>query len=207
MKLYKYKSLSPNTENALDMIVNQRLFCSSWRAQNDPMEGIFAYASKGKKLTEDDINSKLSRIKLHKEKLRIGSLSEVGNDYEAYLMWAHYADGFNGFALELELDESETIPVTYVQGFPTFALSQGDPDDIYAKRVLSHKMSCWSYERERRIITDNDFYDVRGKIKKVILGHRAKPTLIDVIKSLCRDKGIPACITGLGDEGVAFDRF
>lgn len=207
MKLYKYKSLSPNTENALDMIVNQRLYCSSWRAQNDPMEGVFAYVSRSNQLHEDNINQKLNKIKYQKDKLRICSLSEVGTDYDAYLMWAHYADGFKGIALEIDLDELETFPVTYVNGFPTFKLKRNAPDDEYAKRVLSHKMSCWSYERERRIITDKEFYDISGKITKVIIGHRAKDTLRDVVKSLCKDKGIPACTTGLGDEGVDFDRF
>lgn len=206
MKLYKYKSLSGSLEYTLDIISSERLYCSPWKDLNDPMEGIFSYSYFGNKKGQN-INKQLESVRLEKGKLRICSLSEVGNDYEAYLMWAHYADGFKGLAIELELESSDTIPVQYVPGFPHFSIKDLDDGRTFAKKVLSSKMHCWSYERERRIILPDEFFDVKGKIKKVIVGFRANETVKKLIKSICQTKNIPIFITGLGDEGVDFDLF
>lgn len=40
MILYKYRSLT-NLEHVFDIILNQRLHCSTYPELNDPFEGIF----------------------------------------------------------------------------------------------------------------------------------------------------------------------
>ncbi len=40
MILYKYRSLA-NFEHVLDIILNQRLYCSTYPELNDPFEGIY----------------------------------------------------------------------------------------------------------------------------------------------------------------------
>ena len=41
MKLYKFRSFD-NIEYTLDILINERLYCSSHEALNDPFEGLFS---------------------------------------------------------------------------------------------------------------------------------------------------------------------
>lgn len=46
MRAFKFRP-SSKIEFALDILINRRLHCADWRALNDPMEGLFVYATDG----------------------------------------------------------------------------------------------------------------------------------------------------------------
>jgi len=90
MKAYKFRSNS-SLEHALDIILNQRLYCSPWAELNDPMEGRFLFSFEGP--GKPEYAAVFNELVGSKARRRVCALSE---SFGSYLMWAHYADGFRG---------------------------------------------------------------------------------------------------------------
>lgn len=101
MIAYKFRAAS-QIAFAFDIIINKRLFCSEWVNLNDPMEGMFAY-SVGLK-PGFDVAKRVMGITNAKRKYKICSLSST---YDSHLLWAHYAGGFDGVAIEVELPDND----------------------------------------------------------------------------------------------------
>ena len=90
--------------------------------------------------------------------------------FDCHLLWAHYASGFSGMALEVELpDESPFVHTVQYGGvyavLPRVPLS---PDEA-ATLVLSSKFQEWSYEREVRILYRDEWFPRGRPIRPVIL--------------------------------------
>jgi hypothetical protein len=197
MILYKYRSLA-DLEHVLDIIVNQRLHCSTYPELNDPFEGIFeknygAYLraisisrnpalvralpvllAKAYKKAEDFLGGEIDKIK-------ICSLSSDLNDVR---LWSYYADGHKGLAFEIDFSGLATniYEVKYHKKLPTCPAFPGktilgrrqmQPDDLF-----SHKTEHWCFEKEYRIISESKdleesrFFSIRGRIKAIYLGTR-----------------------------------
>lgn len=137
-----------------------------------------------------------------KKRLRVCSLSRTFNN----LLWAHYAAGFSGLALEVRLRRSpEVHTVKYGGLFAGLNLPDGRlPDDI-ARSVLTSKFKQWGYERETRILTAGQWYQLAYPVKRVIVGQRMNPSLVEALRIICRERGIRLCRTGIGDEGIDAD--
>ena len=158
LMLYKYRGIK-ELRYFVDIILNQRLYASSYFDLNDPMEGHYLY-SKG------ELDSEVrSLIKGNKEKTKICSLSKTHNNE---LLWAHYAEGHRGVAIGVTINESKhkIIPVIYGD-LPQ--ISNLSLHHLTAQEILSHKLEVWRYEEEMRVFTDNKLY-VDVKIEEVILG-------------------------------------
>jgi hypothetical protein len=170
MKLYKYKSLV-NLEHALDIILYERLFCTSYDKLNDPFEGLF--------LTTIILSHPLvSSIKQYKNiedlpfdlsRTRICSLSSAISDVR---LWSHYADGHKGVVFEIDFSgiESQVSKVTYDDKLPTFGstiLTSPFPHE-----VLLHKTKHWAYEAEYRIIHSNEYLSITNRIRAIYTGFR-----------------------------------
>src|SRR6185312_15116031 len=111
MKAYKFRS-SSQLPFALDIMFNNRLHCSDWRNLNDPMEGMFAYSYNATK--ERDFKDEVASIVKHKQRLKVCSLSKT---FDCHLLWAHYASGFSGLAIEVELpDRSPFVKTVKYRG-------------------------------------------------------------------------------------------
>jgi hypothetical protein len=71
------------------------------------------------------------------------------------LMWAHYADNHEGFCIEYEITKEieDLYEVNYSSQYPTVSATEliFSPRDTF-KRVLTTKISNWSYEKEYRLI-------------------------------------------------------
>ena len=81
-------------------------------------------------------------------------------------MWSYYAAGHTGCTIEVDLDESPDIfEVTYARDLQKF--TQRVTKETKAVDILSFKTNHWEYEKEYRIITENDFYSISGKITGV----------------------------------------
>jgi hypothetical protein len=169
MILYKYRSIA-NLDFALDIILNYRLYCSTYQSLNDPFEGLFLTtiyltpqervrlsfplplvnvgSIKSYKRIEDIIFSSVDRI-------RICSLSSSIRDVR---MWSHHADGHKGVVIGIDFSglESKVYGVKYSEELPSFGstlLTQPHPYE-----VLTCKTRHWEYEAEYQLIHESEFF-------------------------------------------------
>jgi hypothetical protein len=175
--LYKYVSLD---NYAIDIIKNGRLYLSDGSNFNDPFE-----------LSIIDKNTMLP---IAISGLHILCLT---NSYQNKLMWSHYAHEHKGICITVEIPKYNVYPICY-SGKRVFADSDIDlliseskryvkknldkPYDnlAYEKKVAYIKDRKWEYEKEyrivydendeKRLILDGDKWFVPVKIKKVYLG-------------------------------------
>ncbi len=162
MTLYKYRNLE-NIKNLIDIFLNQRLYAAAYTNMNDPMEGHYFYRS-GEMSAEFK-----SALKGEKDSFGICSLSEIPNNN---LMWSHYANGYNGIAIGVEIDRVayDVKKVVYGELSKLTERMENSPAEA-AKQVLSRKLEIWDYEKEHRVFVPNDCF-VTVKITDVIFGRR-----------------------------------
>lgn len=201
MKAYKFRSAS-QIAFALDVIMNRRLYCSSWKMLNDPMEGRFVYSYNSS--DEEDYSKRVKQIIDEKQNLKVCSLSKT---FDSHLLWSHYAGGFDGVAIEVELpDEHPSIKeVTYRGVFAHVAMPNGGDPFQLANEVLSSKYQEWEYEKEVRVLQHDEWFHLDKPVKRVIAGHRMPPALFEAMNIICNSMGIEFCRTGIGDEGIDAD--
>ena len=169
--LFKYRSLD-NFEFFVDILLNQRLFATSYENMNDAMEGIYYNFGLPKQ--------KLKDIKENKDSLKICSLSQAENDP---LLWAHYANGSRGVNLEVEITghDLDIKEISY-DGVPT--IKECINTQQTAKEILTHKHESWKYEQEVRVFTTKQY--VKIKIIRIILGEKISREHKELISSLVK---------------------
>src|SRR4030042_1235985 len=121
MNLYKYRSLA-NFEHVLDIILNQRLHCSTYPELNDPFEGLFV-TTRNITGANFKINEAKDLFEGAIDKVKICSLSSDLNDVR---LWSYYADGHEGIVFEIDFsglekrNDSKVIhQVTYSEKLPS----------------------------------------------------------------------------------------
>jgi hypothetical protein len=122
-------------------------------------------------------------------------------------LWAHYASGFEGLAIEVELpDEAPEVRVLTYRGVFAQIRIDGELDaERTAEEVLSSKYKEWEYEQEVRIIQQDDWYRLSRPVRRIIAGHRMQPAVLDALQIICERKDITLNRTGIGDEGIDAD--
>jgi hypothetical protein len=167
------------------------------------MEGSFVYSRSS--TDETDYKSIVQEIIEKKQQIRICSLSRT---FDCHLLWAHYASGFDGLAVEVELpeDDARIKNVVYRGVFGHLAMNNGLDPSQAAHEVLSSKYSEWKYEQEVRILNHGEFFQIPTPVKRVIAGHRMKPALFEALRIICESKRVGLYRTGIGDEGIDADR-
>ncbi len=151
-KLYRYRSLK-DFDQEMEAIERGYLYCAAYRKLNDPMEGLFVWSpglrqSAGYRAISESISDAKSHI-------GICSFSEVRNHE---LMWAHYADQFEGICvaysfskLSYALPKSvEFVRMFYDEKVPTIHRTKKGLE-YQARKALSCKNYRWLYEREWRM--------------------------------------------------------
>ncbi len=203
MRAYKFKGAA-QIPHAFDIIFNSRLYCADWSTLNDPMEGMFAYSYESAEKQVDDIKNVVAQIVREKKQLRVCSLSET---FDCHLLWSHYASGFSGLAIEVELpDNSPAIrKVGYRGVFAGVTLDGRVNAQVAAEKILSSKYSEWSYEREIRVLYRESYFPLTVPVKHVIAGHRMEQALFDALNFICHKRGIRFSRTGIGDERIDAD--
>lgn len=201
MLAYKFRSAS-QLHFALDIILNNRLHCSDWRELNDPMEGQFAYSYRA--TDERDHSEEVAEIISHKRRLLVCSLSRTFN---CHLLWAHYASGFSGLAVEVELPErAHNVRLVEYRGVFGHVLFDRVVDPAQAaEEILSSKYDEWAYEQEVRILQPGKWYPLHTPVKRVIGGHRMDPAVFEALRIICKDRKVVLTRTGIGDEGIDAD--
>jgi hypothetical protein len=201
MKAYKFRS-SSQIEFALDIILNRRLYCADWRSLNDPMEGIYAYSTPPG--DEPFAQRIVKGIGAAKSRYKVCSLSA---DFQSHLLWSHYAGGFNGLAIEVDLPDNDhnIRPVDYRGVYAFLDMNQVTDENEAARTILFSKYREWQYEREIRILHDSEFYCFRRPVTRVIVGQRMNAALFRALHVVCDREGVEFCRVGIGDEGIDAD--
>lgn len=181
MRLYKYKSLT-NLWHTLDLVVNERLYCAHWRELNDPLEGRYEIYLGERSRTFESVM--MTRIENARNVYRVASLSA---DPTNFLMWSHYADGHKGVVIEVDVPENhvDLIKVTYSPFSSVFTDKLQTKDDM--RHLFNGKGEEWAYEKEYRIITEDQYFCLRQSIHRLLLG----PLISDDHERILR-KIIPA---------------
>jgi hypothetical protein len=201
MLAYKFRSAA-QVPYALDIVLNQRLYCSDKSAFNDPQEGAFLSMF----WESQDRNTQAIKDVLEAQThLRICSLTRT---CEFIPLWAYYASGFSGLAIEVELpdDAPEIRDVRYTND-RSIGLLHVDDTKRGALESLCMKREEWSLEQEVRVIFDGrnlattPYYPLTKPVSHIIVGGRMERALLDVIRALARDHGILLSAAGLGREG------
>lgn len=200
MIAYKFRSAA-QAQFAFDILLNQRLFCAPLSSLNDPLEGVFGIVSSAGAPSSDN---HFRDIRAAMKSYRICSLSA---DFQSHLLWAHYAGGFDGMAIEVELPDADPLiqRVSYCGVFGMLRASEiADPDQS-AREVLFSKYGEWSYEREVRVLTDQTHYLLPRSVRRIVVGHRMNLALQEALFLVCQRQGIGFFRVGIGDEGLDAD--
>jgi hypothetical protein len=166
------------------------------------MEGMFAYSTT---TMTPEVERVVKGIGDEKQRYKVCSLSA---DFQSHLLWSHYAGGFDGLAIEVDLPDHDPN-VQHVEYRGVFAFVDVDnnhnPSKV-ARQILLSKYQEWSYEREIRVLSNIPFYELQAPIRRVITGHRMNPALFETMMIVCDREGIELCTIGIGDEGLDADR-
>lgn len=199
---YKFRPLdTPEHEQRLEEILNGQLWCADWRSLNDPMEGMFV-SSRDRELIDSIID--------FKQGFRVCSLAGA---WKAVPLWAYYAGGFSGVAVEVALprldapglerlfrQEELISPVEYR---PEWAFrDRGDcgPEEA-ARRVLLSKHSHWKHEQEIRVLTRSHYFRPEA-VLRVLFGPRIDEHSKFRIEQLCERLGIECANVQVSSRGL-----
>jgi hypothetical protein len=171
------------------------LHCADWSTFNDPREGFFEYS-----LADQAKADAIVKAKTH---YKICCLSKSIN---SRLVWAHYASGFDGLAIEVELPDGDHnqrfYDVIYEHGLPTPSQQPHLGPDALALSYLQRKDDEWTYEDEVRIIPKNEWYRLPTRVKCVIVGHRFNSPLLRALRYVCERENITLKSTQVNDQAV-----
>lgn len=181
---YKYRSLD-NFEFFIDILLNQKLYATSYENMNDAMEGIYYHYGLPRNI--------LKNIKNGKENIKICSLSKKKNEP---LLWAHYANGSRGVNIGVEITGHNLGIKDIIYGdIPTISACS-DPSKT-AKDILTFKHDSWSYEEEVRVFSTNSH--VKVLVKEIILGKKISSHHKSLVKKLAEKLVPDAKIIEYGD--------
>ena len=227
MILYKYRSLA-NLEHVFDIILNQRLYCSTYPELNDPFEGIFETINTRASLrlralgtlggNPARIRGLAESLKTYNRvedlgnnangKIKICSLSSDLNDVR---LWSYYADGHKGIVFEIDFSGLEKkYKVTYSEKLPWGTLPQDGTiltGHTSPQEVLSRKTNHWVFESEYRIIDESEhleegkYFDIKGRIKAIYIGTRTSDIHRKLLNKIVPSE-IPIYTTKINEKAI-----
>lgn len=208
-KLYKYGSFeSPYWEK---VVYKAMLYLSPAKNFNDPFDcranfDYNAVIKTGKfreallkfypQCDEDEFSEEIVQkyiIEGMREDVFVFCFSEIWN---SLLMWAHYANNYNGYCLEYDIEQMKDIvtdnlyPVLYEKEYIDITENL-----IYMNKntgLISNlaKAEEWSYEKEWRIVRYNNqpFY-ARRQLRAVYLGNKCRENDKEAIIKWAKENG------------------
>jgi hypothetical protein len=197
MRAFKFRAVE-NLHLVLDILIHQRLYCAPMSVLNDIREGDLRMGHDHDRWAE--INDFGRKVETRARELRVCALT---SGIDSHLLWAHYAGGYGGVAIELDIPESDAKTVEYQDEF-LFAsdLFKTHSVDDAATRILLRKYRDWSYEGEVRVITSEPYYKLAKPIRRVVLGSRATPAVTAAVQILCNHYKILVERMVVSDQGI-----
>jgi hypothetical protein len=196
MKIYKFRDFR-SKDYLLDIVKEERLFCARYQDLNDPFEGMFNISRSAKyikALDEEKTVESMAKYGIIKPVFRdewepvidAVTLSEHIPDYKYtrvcslsrsrkdVRLWSLYADSHRGCVVEIDIEPSPGLyPVRYIRNLTNI------PQNV--KLVLYHKSLHWSFEKEIRFVTSENFVSVKHRISAIQVGLRTSPQDIDFL--------------------------
>lgn len=230
IRVFKYKSLesSEKTKEVIDILRNQRLFCSEAEFFNDASEGAFGAATlpeDGWRLDSSQMASnEVARIQ---KGLRICSLSKRPDNR---MLWNHYANKYGGAVLEIELPNLGKINQEVTERGFEASVGEMILDDVEygncslgdwpkrfpeaaAFKAYGIKSPEWRCEEEVRIISrtralcEGKYLNLPWPVRRVIFGPRSQPEFATHVIELCGHHGIPCLWAFNFSSSLEFARF
>ena len=197
MKAYKFRSAA-NLHFVVDILFNRRLYCCRADQLNDIREGDLRVGNdRGQELQVIEYGD---AVATQLKELRVCALTR---SFDNHLLWAHYADGWSGLAIEVELDDADAVAVTYADDLIYLAqLMESLSPEAAARQALARKYKEWSYEGEIRLITKSEYYTLNWPISRVIVGSRTSPALVSALHVMCKHFGITLDRVVVADWGL-----
>jgi len=122
----------------------------------------------------------VGRIEEARNGYRIASLSADPNNF---LLWSHYADGHKGVAVEVDIPEDHPAlcKVTYSPFSSVFTEKLQTKEDM--RHLFNGKGDEWEYEREYRIICEQQFFNLDTPIRRVLVGPMVPEERVAVLRA------------------------
>lgn len=177
---------------------------------NDPAEGIF---------NDDSIYAFLDSQKEHSAlvakcyndiiaKIHSMGIYSLSKSVSSELLWAHYASGHTGFAIEYDIDYLKKslnfnkyfqklfdLEISYVNKVPTLTMMDLPPHgniERILKKCIGTKSKAWEYEEEIRLVFDaNGLFDIDYRaIIGIYFGYRMEESEIEYIMEQLKGRGL-----------------
>lgn len=190
MLLYKLRAFN-SLDKLLDILLMERLYCAKYQDLNDPFEAMFhiqlpkpqpfmcGLSRAGDPLVKMKTTTTVAKHFPSLPEQRVCSLSRDISDVR---LWSFYAAGHTGVAIEIDFSdiEEKVNIVQYRPELPKFSntlLSSPRIEDI-----LTHKTAHWVYEDEYRILHADEYFPIKGMIKRVIAGPLASESNLEILR-------------------------
>lgn len=119
------------------------------------------------------------------------------------MLWAHYASGFTGLAIEVELpDDCPKVSKVEYMGLREVDMNQFRGTSAEVETILSTKFEEWDYEKEVRIIQDDTWYSLKSNISRVVCGQRMNHAMYEALRIVCDTKNIPISQMYMDEDGI-----
>ena len=153
-------------------LVNNQLYIPTKDGLNDPTEGLYGdYSLRAffSAFSEYSHNVEMQYNKFTDKFSKVGVYS-LSKSFDNELLWAYYASGHTGFAIEYDIDILEQslnynnyaqqlykFDVEYLDDIPQIDIStfRGNEGVEMLKRYIGTKSSSWAHEKELRLIFEN----------------------------------------------------
>ena len=180
MTLFKLKSLEgKGMDHVLDMIISERIHLSTKDMMNDPYEGVWNYLDE--KEWGSAKKSLAKRLDAAEEFRKIINAQRFTCFVESItnpLMWAHYANGFRGVALEYACAAFHKCDIKKIKYCEPPKISKSQMEKVIAGKskpqdmdILMRKFPEWDYEDEWRLHGTGDAqYVEKVKPQAIIFG-------------------------------------
>jgi len=201
MKLYRMKSLNGESlRHVLDALVN---YLPHRRQMNDPAEGRVGIIQENSEFYIEV--SMLGKLESKLDDTRFASFTTSVHNI---LLWAHYADGFSGIAIEYDFDVNQhhIREVTYSDETNLTTIEEANnvidgKIPVWDTMLLTTKSAAWKYENEWRIFGDKAHIHI--KPSSIIFGYgdsvKNRKSEPHPLQKLCKRLIIPRMYLG-GDH-------
>jgi hypothetical protein len=173
------------------------------------MEGFYSSSATLRK--RKDYSNLRAAINDTKSQLGICSFSEI---YDHELMWAHYANQFQGICIAYSLSgllsnlsgDASFVRMFYNERAPVMHSTDNDCDEL-ARRALSSKSYRWLYEREWRLFAPQGQtrYKRPNVVKCVYLGSRIESDAEHRVRAQLARLKIPVCAMAISKYSIEFE--
>jgi hypothetical protein len=179
MRAYKFRSVD-DLDRVMDILSNRRLWCADVRSLNDIREADIRVGNDhGREVQLFDFGLNVS------QGFRDWRVCSLCKTFDHDLLWAHYAGGSRGVAIEVSVPSTDAIPVTYSDDFIFLSDYLEAGVDSAVRAALTRKTKVWQYEQEVRVITRSKFYDLAEPIHRVIIGSRIEHSVVRALAEVC----------------------